>query len=148
MHKGCGNARKKARSYIRIKRKENWSNPSAVQSSVSANEKMDYCRTHRPREAKGSVTTLTTSSRSNFKSTGKCLDKSSCSGKAILLVLCPGINNCAIEQDNLLFLLPLPSVLLLQHHDRHLSNNQWGRGISSDRHGEQYKKQNRFLKGI
>lgn len=138
----------KARSHIRIKGKENWSNSSAVQSSISANEKMYYCRSHGVMEAKGSVTTLTTSSRCNFKRTGKCLDKSSCSGKAILLVLCPGINNSAIEQYNLLFLLPLPSVLLLHHQDGHLSNNQWGRGILSDRHGKQYKKQNRFLEGI
>lgn len=139
---------RKARTHIRIKHKDYWSNPSAVQSSISANEKIYYSRSHGLMEAKGSVTTLTTSSRCNFKSTGKRLDKSSCSGKAILLVLCPGINNFAIEQYNLLFLLPLPSVLLLHHHDRHLSNNQWGRGTLSDRQEEQYNKQNRFLKGI
>lgn len=72
---------KKARIRSRIECKENIGNPSAAQNNVSPKEKMlYYSRSHGLLKAKGSVT-QTLSTRCNFKSTVKNLDKGSCSGK-------------------------------------------------------------------
>lgn len=72
----------KARIRSRLECKENIRNASAVQNNVSPNEKaMCYSWSHGLLKVKGSVTTDTISTRRNFKSTVKSLDKSSCSGK-------------------------------------------------------------------